>query len=94
LAPVPITRTVRITGTPTVGQRLRVTAPAAAGYTTPRITYRWLRNGKAIPRATRTSYRLTNADRGRRISVRITYRNPAGTTTLTTRGVRASANRR
>jgi secreted trypsin-like serine protease len=87
-APIPITRTVRVTGTPTVGQRLRVTAPAAAGYTTPRITYRWLRNGKPIPRATRSTYRLTNTDRGKRIAVRITYRNPSGATALTTRAVR------
>lgn len=88
--PVPITRRVSISGTAKVGQRLRVTAPPAAGYTTPTTTYRWLRNGKPIGKATRNVYRLTAADRNRTISVRISYGNSVGTTTLTTRGVRVS----
>jgi len=43
--------------------------------------YRWLRNGKAIKGATRTGYRLTAADRGKRIQVQITVRKAGYVTT-------------
>ncbi|WGY01032.1 hypothetical protein QI633_21135 [Nocardioides sp. QY071] len=36
------------------------------------LTYQWLRNGKAIKKATKASYRITRKDRGKRISVRVT----------------------
>jgi hypothetical protein len=42
---------------------------SGAGY---RYTYRWLRNGHAISKATRTSYRLTSGDKGRRITLQVT----------------------
>lgn len=38
----------------------------AAGH---RYSYQWLRNGKKISRATKTSYRLTSKDRGKRITI-------------------------
>ncbi len=62
------TPTVR--GTGRVGQVQRVTPRAPAGTKT---SIRWLRNGSAIAKATGTSYRLKPADRGRRITVRVTY---------------------
>lgn len=37
-----------------------------------KLTYRWLRNGKPIRGATKKSYRLTEQDRGTRISVKVT----------------------
>ena len=37
-------------------------------------TYQWLRTGKPIKGATRSSYRLRTADRGHRIRIRITVR--------------------
>jgi Leucine-rich repeat (LRR) protein len=45
------------------------------------VKYRWLRNGKAIKGATRTGYRLTAADRGKRIQVQITVRKAGYVTT-------------
>jgi hypothetical protein len=39
-------------------------------------TLQWLRNGKSISKANRTSYVLTSADRGRQISVRAVYSVP------------------
>jgi serine protease len=69
-----------IKGTFRAGHKLTAKAgkwtPAAAT-----ASYRWLRNGKAIPHATRSNYRLTRADRGKKISVRVTVR-LSGCTTL------------
>lgn len=45
------------------------------------VKYRWLRNGKAIKGATRTGYRLTAADRGKRIQVQMTVRKNGYVTT-------------
>ena len=71
-------RPPRVVGTPRVGSRLR----AAAGTWSPTpesVRYRWLRNGRAIARATRVAYRVVPKDRGRRISVRVTVRRPGFT---------------
>ena len=40
---------------------------------TPTYNYQWLRDGADISRATGTTYTLTNADVGRRISVRVAF---------------------
>ena len=37
-----------------------------------KITYKWLRDGKAISGATKSSYRLVEADKGKKISVMVT----------------------
>ncbi|WP_418061893.1 hypothetical protein [Pimelobacter simplex] len=37
-----------------------------------RFRYQWLRNGRAIPRATGATYKVTKADRRRKLSVRVT----------------------
>ena len=57
-----------------VGQVLK----ALVGTTSPTATARiqWLRNGKAIKRATKARYRLTAKDRGRKISLRVTFVRP------------------
>lgn len=60
------------TGTTTVGYTLRAVvkrpspAPSVVGY-------QWLRNGAPISRATGTSYRLTSADRGKQIRLRVQF---------------------
>lgn len=62
--------TPRITGTAIVGHTLTV----QRGTWTPtpsRLGYQWLRNGRAITGATHTTYRLPAADRGARISVKV-----------------------
>lgn len=60
-----------ITGKAKVGSRLY----ASTGSWIPDPTsysYRWLRNGKAITHATGSTYRLTKADKGKKISVKVT----------------------
>ncbi|MDM4761561.1 ExeM/NucH family extracellular endonuclease [Galbitalea sp. SE-J8] len=61
----------RIVGTATVGHPLTV---RAGRWKPAKVTlhYRWYRNGTAIARATKKTYRLTRADRGDRITVRVT----------------------
>ncbi|MDM4763851.1 lamin tail domain-containing protein [Galbitalea sp. SE-J8] len=60
-----------IVGTLKAGKRLTAKVgkwkPAAV-----KLSYRWYRNGKPIARATRSSYTLKSADRGKRIVVKVT----------------------
>ncbi len=60
-----------VVGTPRVGAKLTAAA-GKWGPGTVKLTYRWLRNGKPIRGATKKSYRLTEQDRGTRISVKVT----------------------
>ncbi len=79
--------TVRATGTPYVGRRLT----AARGTWSPSgisFTYQWLRDGRRIAGATRSTFVIRRVDKRHRISVRITGRK-AGYTTV----VRTSAGR-
>lgn len=81
------TPTVRVSGKPRVGQVLTATAtkdPLATA------TYRWLRDGKAIGGATKSAYRVTSADLGRRLSVEATTR-ATGYTTAAATSSRTSA---
>lgn len=63
-----------VTGTAKVGQKLK--AVRGIGYVPPtvKVTRKWLRNGKAIPGATGTIYKLTPADAGKRISATTRYK--------------------
>lgn len=65
---------VSVTGTATVGQRL--TSVRGIGYVPPtvKLSRTWLRDGKPIPGATATTYKLTAADADKRISVRTSYK--------------------
>jgi serine protease len=54
-------------------------SPAAAS-----VRYQWLRNGKRIWHATKAKYTLTKADRGRKISVRVTVSKTGRVTTSVT----------
>lgn len=60
----------KLTGTPKPGRTLKATKGKWS--TKVEFGYRWLRNGKAIAGATRSSYRLTKKDVGKRITVRLT----------------------
>ncbi|GAA3669830.1 hypothetical protein [Microbacterium marinilacus] len=62
--------TPKVTGTVKMGSTLK----AAAGSWTKgtALTYQWLRDGKAIAKATSASYTLVAADAGKRISVKVT----------------------
>lgn len=78
----PITKgTVTIKATAKTGKKLKVgkkVKATVAGFAPSSVTlnYRWLRNGKAIPKATRSTYRLVKADKGKRLSVKVTATKP------------------
>ena len=63
----------KVQGKLAVGKTLR----AKVGTWTPTptsIKFSWMRNGKAIRKATKKAYNLTRADRGKRIALKITVR--------------------
>ncbi|MDF1487426.1 Ig-like domain-containing protein [Tessaracoccus caeni] len=67
------TKTPKITGTAKVGKTLKVDSTSVA-WTPAKVTlkYQWLRDGKSIKGATKSSYKLTNSDAGKKISVKVT----------------------
>lgn len=60
-----------ISGTVKKGKTIRVKTASwkPAGV---KLSYQWLRNGKSISKATKSSYKVTSKDRGKRISVKVT----------------------
>lgn len=72
IAPGYITSLTRpkVLGTRKVGSRLKATK-GTWSVSTSVYRYRWYRSGKAIRGATGRTYRLTRADRGKRITVRV-----------------------
>lgn len=86
-APAPAAQTVNtrrptVKGTAKVGRTLKVRSKGAWTPSPSSYSYQWLRNGKKIPKATRTSYRLTKKDRGRKITLRV-YARRDGVATVT-----------
>ena len=68
------TATPKIRGTKKVGKTLKV---SRGSWTTgTKFSYRWYRNGKAIKGATKSSYKLKQADASKRIKVKVTGKNP------------------
>ena len=65
--------TPKISGTRRVGKTLKA-HPGTWRPAHVKFSYQWLRSGKPIPKATKSSHRLTKADRGHRIRVRVTGR--------------------
>lgn len=78
----------RISGTPRVGRALKASPGTWTGGTT--LRYRWFANGKAISRATRSTYTPTRGTRGKRITVKVTG-TKAGYTSLTRTSARTAA---
>lgn len=65
----------RVAGTPSLGALLRAVPNYNWSPVGPeRFAYKWFRGSKAIPTATRRTYRVAPADLGRRITVRVTAR--------------------
>ena len=62
--------TPRVTGSAKVGKKL--TAVAGSWTKGTRLSYQWLNNGKAIRGAEKSTYVVARADRGDKISVRVT----------------------
>ena len=75
-----------LSGTFRYGQTVATTAGTWPG--TPRFSYQWLRDGRAITGATRSTYRIVGADVGHRLSSRVT-----GSLTGYAPGARSSATR-
>jgi len=71
-AKVALAGTPRVLGTPVPGSVLT----AAKGVWTPLTSYayQWLRNGAAIPGATRSTYRVSSGDVGKQLAVKVTGR--------------------
>lgn len=70
---------IRLTGAPVVTGKARVgrSLRVSTGRWTPTPTafaYQWYRNGRAIARATGRTHRVVKADRGKRLTVRVTAR--------------------
>jgi hypothetical protein len=75
--PVPV-----VSGVPTVG----ATLTAKAGTWKPAtvtLAYQWLRDGAAISKATKTTYKLTSADLGHTVTVRVTGKKTSYTSIAT-----------
>lgn len=67
-----------VTGTPRLGETLRADAP---GFTpTGDVGVQWYRGGTPVPGATSTTYAVTAADLGERLSARMTLSRPGYTT--------------
>ncbi len=62
--------TPKVSGTVQVGKKL--TAKPGAWTSGTKLTYQWLRNGKKIPKATKSSYTLTASDKGTKTTVKVT----------------------
>lgn len=77
------TTTPKATGTFKVGKTVKATkgawSPTPTSY-----SYRWYRSGKAITGATKSSYKLKKADKGKKISVRVTVKRAGYTTRAVT----------
>ncbi len=64
-------KAVKITGTTRVGRTLRARTSAWSPKPV-KLSYTWYRNGKRIGGQTKKTYKLRNADKGKRITVRVT----------------------
>jgi hypothetical protein len=61
----------KISGTAVAGKTLTV-KPGTWGPGTVKLSYRWYRSGKSISGAWKTSYKLTSADKGKTITIKVT----------------------
>ncbi|MBK7821191.1 MAG: CHAP domain-containing protein [Tessaracoccus sp.] len=69
----------KISGTAKVGKKLTVKAGVWKPVTV-KLSYRWLRNGKAVKGATKSTYKLKKADKGKKITVKVTGKKSGYTT--------------
>jgi DNA/RNA endonuclease G (NUC1) len=58
----------------------------------PKLSYQWLRDGKAISKATKSTYKIATADRGHKVSVRVTASKSGYLTTVKTSATVSVAN--
>jgi ELWxxDGT repeat protein len=80
-----VRRKAKLTGAARVGQRIKLTLPTFT-QSKVKLSFRWYADGKPIKAQTKSSLKLTNAHKGKRISVTITVtRTGYRSTTLTLR---------
>ncbi len=70
------TRRPTLKGTPSVGKKLTIRSKGAWAPAPTSFSYQWLRGGKKISGATKSSYRLTAKDRRKKVSVRVSAVRP------------------
>jgi len=83
------TPVLAVVAKPKITGKLRAgsTVKASAGTWSPKVTtttYQWYRNGKAITGAKKAQYKLTTADRGKKITVKVTAKRSGYKTTAST----------
>ena len=61
-----------ISGTRTVGKALTAKRDTSTTPKADRVSYQWLRNGSKISGAKSSTYKLKSADKGKKISVKVT----------------------
>lgn len=83
MVPAFVTKAPVITGTAVAGKTLKATRGTWYGVKYS-YTYQWLRAGKVIKGATKTSYRLGAKDKGKKISVRVTAKRTGWATVSST----------
>lgn len=76
-----VKKKVTIKGTAKVGKKLKATT-ASFSTSSVKTKYQWLRNGKAIKKATKSTYKLTKSDRKKKVSLKVTF-SKSGHSTVT-----------
>ncbi len=84
--------TPKIAGTAKVGRTLTAN-PGTWSPKPTKITYQWKANGKAIKGATKKTYKIKSADRGKRITVTVKMSKKGYLTTSKTSGKTAKVKR-
>jgi len=84
-------RLPRLRGAPVVGRRLTCSPGMWTGTRPIAFSYRWLRNGRDIPRAFRPSRRVRISDTGLLLTCRVWAANAAGASEATAKALRARA---
>ena len=69
----------KITGAVKVGKKLTA-KPGTWKPASVKLSYQWLRNGKAIKGATKSTYKLAKGDKGKKIAVKVTGKRAGYTT--------------
>lgn len=77
-----VAATPKIVGTTKVGKKLTARPGTWTAGTT--LSYRWYANGKPISKATRSTFTLTSAQRGKKITVQVTGKKSGYTSTTRT----------
>lgn len=73
------TGSVKISGTTKVGRKLKARA-TSWGPRPVKVRYQWLRNNRVVRGATKSTYKVRKADRGKTLKVRVTVSKPGYTT--------------